>query len=670
MGSPLPQGPSISSDMKYCAGCGKQMPRVADFCPHCGCRQSPPPRNETSSILGQLGSGLGTVVGPVVQHFGWKRVKLLFWLLIRFLALTGTVLFVEEWEKTDDFLRAVEYFDGLGIWLIPYAVLLIGYIRWVYKGNHDKRKWIAFPAVVLAICLLVIVGRQIHRFLQPLPEKVVVKAGVQCVTELNGNTHCDHPRMNRLTGVFIMLRQCSAQELIAGKTTCWDDEPVPPPKLVNGDASWSAKPGESEGEVRVNPNDGQKYVWVPPGNFEMGCSPGDDECNANERPSHKVTFTHGFWTGQTPVTVGAYERFARITGLAMPIVMQLPSPAWRNPAMPVVNVIWDEAEEYCAWAGARLPTEAEWEYAARAGSTEARYGQLDDIAWYGDNSGRAQLNSHQEWVVDQAHYFKRLLDNGNGMHVVGQKRANGFGFYDILGNVWEWVTDRYDPNYYVNSPSVNPQGPASGEYRVLRGGSWADVPSALRVSYRTGSDPVARNPVTGFRCGGEMLATPSPASDLPVETKPAPRMHWGMSKEEVRQIEEALPHDAIIEPNEVGVDYLIYRDDSAQISRRTCYYFTDGKLVEIREDVEDGYMPSEYNDRLNEFTKKFGQPVKQDVELRPEKPDARLNSPPVKSVTFVSPDSVTLVVSYGNDKGEGPYSVISLDRTQPQLVAR
>ncbi len=124
--------------------------------------------------------------------------------------------------------------------------------------------------------------------------------------------------------------------------------------------------------------------------------------------------------------------------------------------MPIVDVTWDDAQAYCSWAGGRLPTEAEWEYAARAGSTAARYGDLDEIAWYADNSGRQRLDSDRIWKEDQANYAKRLNENGNGMHEVGQKRANGFGLYDMLGNVWEWVNDWYDENYYKNSPSPRP----------------------------------------------------------------------------------------------------------------------------------------------------------------------------------------------------------------------
>ncbi len=148
--------------------------------------------------------------------------------------------------------------------------------------------------------------------------------------------------------------------------------------------------------------------------------------------------------------------------------------------MPIVNVSWDDAQAYCGWMGGRLPTEAEWEYAARGGSTEARYGNLDEIAWYNQNSG-------------------------NQTHEVAQKRANGFGLYDMLGNVWEWVNDWYDQNYYQNSPSQDPKGPASGQFRVLRGGSWRNLPRYVRVSFRGWYNPAVRGISLGFRCGGEVF---------------------------------------------------------------------------------------------------------------------------------------------------------------------
>jgi formylglycine-generating enzyme required for sulfatase activity len=252
------------------------------------------------------------------------------------------------------------------------------------------------------------------------------------------------------------------------------------------------KPGESVSPVKVdqnpaasntvqvqeNPIDGLKYLWIPPGTFQMGCSPGDSKCEGDEKPSHRVTISKGFWIGQTEVTVGAYKRFAAATGREMP-----PAPdfdkRWANDSMPVVNVSWTDAYGYCEWAGGRLPTEAEWEYAARGGSADPRYGNLNEVAWYSNNSG------------GQA-------------HEVPQKRANGFGLYDTLGNVWEWVNDWYDENYYQHNPSEDPSGPTGGEYRVRCGGSWDDDPIVVRVSNRYGFSPGFRVNNWGVRCAREV----------------------------------------------------------------------------------------------------------------------------------------------------------------------
>jgi formylglycine-generating enzyme required for sulfatase activity len=239
----------------------------------------------------------------------------------------------------------------------------------------------------------------------------------------------------------------------------------------------------------------------------MGCSPGDTECDGDEKPPHSVTITKGFWMGQTPVTVGAYKRYSQATGKPMPPEPKYEgrelNPGWKNGEQPIANVNSDEAKAYCDWAGLRLPTEAEWECAARAGSREARYGNLDDIGWYVDNSGRQRIDSTRIWTEDQENYFKRLAGNGNGLKAVGQKLPNAWKLYDMLGNVWEWTADWYGEKYYQAKEGIDPKGPPGGEMRVLRGGSWVNNPRSLRVSVRGKNPPAGRNISFGFRCAGD-----------------------------------------------------------------------------------------------------------------------------------------------------------------------
>jgi formylglycine-generating enzyme required for sulfatase activity len=190
-----------------------------------------------------------------------------------------------------------------------------------------------------------------------------------------------------------------------------------------------------------------EMLLVPPGTFTMGCTASNLwSCGSNENPTHSVTLTQAFYLGRYEVTQGQWVA----TMGSNPSYFQGYSD---SASRPVESVSWNTIQGYLSATCMRLPSEAEWEYACRAGTTTAfNNGSSDSatmgtIAWYDSNSG-------------------------NETHVVGSKAANALGFYDMSGNVWEWVNDWYDGNYYSVSPSTNPLGPVSGTSRVLRGGSW------------------------------------------------------------------------------------------------------------------------------------------------------------------------------------------------------
>jgi formylglycine-generating enzyme required for sulfatase activity len=215
---------------------------------------------------------------------------------------------------------------------------------------------------------------------------------------------------------------------------------------------------------RVNARDGQIYVWVPPGRFAMGCSTGDPQCQPDEMPAHAVRIDKGFWLAKTEVTVGQYV--ARHPGWHLDIPARDDEPAR--------DITRSDAKAYCASIGGRLPTEAEWEYAARGGTSERYYDSLSSIAWYEDNS-----DGHP--------------------HAVAGKEPNAYGLYDMLGNVYEWAFDRYYNKYDDTSGEIEePLAPnASG---VARGGAWTSEANDVRVSNRFDLPRDYTDPRVGFRC--------------------------------------------------------------------------------------------------------------------------------------------------------------------------
>ncbi len=217
-----------------------------------------------------------------------------------------------------------------------------------------------------------------------------------------------------------------------------------------------------------DPRTGIVFLLVEPGTFRMGSPDGEAGCDDDEGPVHEVQITRPFYLGETQVTQAQWQ-----------LVMGGNPSHEEGDDLPVETVSWDEAMEFCRKAGYRLPTEAEWEYACRAGSTTRfSFGddehRLGEYAWYEDNSS---LRTHP----------------------VGQKKPNVWGFHDMHGNVWEWCADWYEPGYYAQSPGRDPQGPSPGNWCVQRGGSWDDNPWYCRSAGRGSDDPTARPDFSGFR---------------------------------------------------------------------------------------------------------------------------------------------------------------------------
>jgi len=269
------------------------------------------------------------------------------------------------------------------------------------------------------------------------------------------------------------------------------------------------------GSTRVSETDGMTLVYVPGGDFTMGS---DSSSFASERPVHTVSLD-SYWIDRTEVTnfmfeafVGqrAYQTDAEKSGSSNGYnpdtnKSELTQGAdWQHPLgpasnltdlsqHPVVHVSWNDAVAYCEWAGRRLPTEAEWEKAARG--TDGR-----TFPWGSDFDG-TRLNFAD--VRLGAFWGNSIFDDGFqftspvGIYPAG---ASPYGALDMSGNVWEWVNDWVDEAYYQSSPPSNPGGPASGEYRIVRGGSWHDPEDGQRAAYRGWAGPEDTDITLGFRC--------------------------------------------------------------------------------------------------------------------------------------------------------------------------
>ena len=241
---------------------------------------------------------------------------------------------------------------------------------------------------------------------------------------------------------------------------------------------------DSSPQEEITNSIGMKLQLIPAGEFMMGATPGDDQVDDDERPQHRVEITKPFYIGVYEVTQSQWER---VMGTTVRQQRDKDNRSWylygEGSSYPIYYVSWDEAIGFCEELSRmtgekyRLPTEADWEYACRAG-TETKY-------YWGNNDEEAE---NYAWYGDTA---------ATGTHEVGCKQPNAWGLYDMSGNVWEWCNDWY--GIYPEEEQKDPKGPQSGVTRLLRGGGWTDTPEALRNSFRGGRIPDGRGVNSGFR---------------------------------------------------------------------------------------------------------------------------------------------------------------------------
>ncbi len=264
------------------------------------------------------------------------------------------------------------------------------------------------------------------------------------------------------------------------KATTLLQKPLLEPITTSPTSNIFDHPGKSFRDRLKNGGSGPEMVVIPPGRFLMGSAPG--EGRDDERPQHEVTIPQAFALGRYPVTFADYDVFARERSRALP-----DDESWGRDNRPVINVSWEDAAAYSQWLSDqtgrnyRLPSEAQWEYAARAGTT-SRY-------WWGDEPGKNRGNffdSGSQW-------------SGKQTSPVGAFAANPFGLFDVHGNVWEWCLDNWHANYNEAPNDGSAWITNEKEPRSLRGGSWGLDTGSARAGYRTHLRPSGRSNRIGFR---------------------------------------------------------------------------------------------------------------------------------------------------------------------------
>ncbi len=268
--------------------------------------------------------------------------------------------------------------------------------------------------------------------------------------------------------------------------------------FISAFSNFSPPTYASEPPETIEDEFGVAMALVPAGPFEMGSDDGAED----EQPAHTVTLDD-FYIDQFEVTnaqyavcleAGACQPTTDTTAFASSYSRRIYYGNAEYADYPVIYATWYEAQEYCAWRGARLPTEAEWEKAARGGL------EGNSFPW-GDEAPVCEAGAE-----NGAKFDDNADCNDTDTEQVGSYSPNGYGLYDMAGNVWEWVSDWYDAAYYARSPTENPTGPEEAGFPVVRGGSWGNDADHQRVSDRRINDPKSGSLNIGFRCAKD--ATP------------------------------------------------------------------------------------------------------------------------------------------------------------------
>jgi formylglycine-generating enzyme required for sulfatase activity len=259
--------------------------------------------------------------------------------------------------------------------------------------------------------------------------------------------------------------------------------------LLLGSAGFVSGQKKKAGDTKKNKL-GIEFVYIPAGEFIMGSDTGADD----QKPAHKVKISKPFYLGKYEVTVGQFRKFVEAAAYVTDAEKEgwgnswngkefvKTKVSWKDPGFtqtddhPVVMVTYNDAAAFAKWAGGRLPTEAEWEYAARAGNSGDFTGDLNAVAWHKGN-----------------------LKPEDRTQRVGKKTPNAWGLYDMFGNVWERVEDFYDKAFYAVSPAEDPTGPKTAELKGNRGGGWFSNPRKDWYSFRGWGSINNRDPVLGFR---------------------------------------------------------------------------------------------------------------------------------------------------------------------------